>query len=134
MKKYKNRFQTEIGKREVEAVFNRLKTNFYGIENGKPQAEVAEELGLSSRDFRKVCAEINACPEYNGIVSTSGLTYLCKTKEEATHSLRTSYSAAFSILRKARQMEKKIGLNNQEIYDFVDGKLKITVVYEDVKE
>lgn len=131
MRKYKNRFQTEIGRREVEAVFNRLKTDFYGIENGKPQAEVADSVGLSVRDLRRVCAEINACPEYNGIVSTSGMTYLCKTKEEAKHSLLTSYRAAFSLLKKARQMEKKIGLNNQEEYDFVDDKVKIKVIYED---
>lgn len=79
--------------------------------------------------MRSVCVAINSNPEIDGIMSTSGSVYVCKTKEEVDKAINTTFKTTFSYLRKARAMSKKTGRQGQ--LEFVDGETKIKIIYED---
>lgn len=112
-----------------KAVFYMIKRFFYGKRHGYPAEIIAKDLNMDKRELRRVCAAINANPEINGIISTSNEIYVCETKEECQKAINNTYRMAFAYLKKARAMEKKVGLNGQ--YEFTENGKTIKIVYEE---
>lgn len=112
---------------EVYRLYDYLKVNHFGKENGIKRQELAERLGISLRELRRLTKEINESTELEKLVSTSHCCYMCATKEECEKSIRTTYKVAVALFKKAKQMEKKVGLNGQL-------KIKLGKYYKDVVE
>lgn len=112
---------------EVYRLYDYLKANHLGKENGIKKPELAEKLGIKARELRKLTKEINESTELEKLVSTSHCCYVCKTKEECEKSIRTTYKVAVALFKKAKQMEKKVGLNGQM-------KIKLGKYYKDFVE
>lgn len=124
-----NEDKIEVVKHEPEVyrVYDYLKNHHLGCKNGILKRELAEELGITERRLRKLTSEINGSHELVKLVSTTGSCYMCETKEECTKSIRNTYNVAIALFKKAKQMEKKVGLNGQI-------KLKLGKYYKDVIE
>lgn len=105
----KRRVSEEI----VDMVYIHLCDHERGKENCTNRGAIAELFGLTPRQLRAVTQEINTSPKYDKLVTTCGNIYICKTKEECQKSIINTYRTAFSLLKKARAMEKKLGLNGQ---------------------
>lgn len=116
--------------RLLERLYEYLATNAYGKENGKSLKEIAQEFlsNGNKRTMRKLLSALNSATDMNGIVSTSGKIYLCATKDECEKAIKTTYRLAISCIKKARKMERKLGLQNQIELD--DNGTKIRVVFE----
>lgn len=97
----------------VYEVYNFLKKNCMGLENATPRADVAEIFNITPRELRKITHEINTSGELEKIVSTTHSCYMCKDNEEAEKSIRNTYRMAISLFKKAKHMEKKVGLDGQ---------------------
>ena len=122
-----------VNKQEQETVFNLLKV-FHGKENGISAKSATEYIygkhtERLQRQLREVCSAINSNPEIDGLISTSGKIYVCKTEEECVKAMNTTFKTAFSYLRKARAMSKKADKQGQ--YEFIDGDTKIKIIYEE---
>ena len=111
----------------VYKVYEILKTNHYGRDNGIRRPILAERLGISERELRKITREINTSNELEKLVSTTHSCYICATKEECEKAIRNTYNVAIAQFKKAKQMEKKVGLNGQL-------KLKVGKYYKDFVE
>ena len=119
--------ETKHHSSEVYRLYDYLKANHLGKENGIKKPELAEKLGIKARELRKLTKEINESTELEKLVSTSHCCYMCKTKEECEKSIRTTYKVAVALFKKAKQMEKKVGLNGQM-------KIKLGKYYKDFVE
>ena len=97
----------------VYRVYDYLKANHTGRENGIKRPYLAEKLGISERELRRITREINTSNELEKLVSTTHSCYICGTKEECEKAIRNTYKVAVAQFKKAKQMEKKVGLNNQ---------------------
>lgn len=97
----------------VYKVYEYLKTYHTGRENGIKRPILAEKLGISERQLRRITREINTSNELEKLVSTKHSCYICGTREECESSIRNTYNVAIAQFKKAKQMEKKVGLNNQ---------------------
>lgn len=111
----------------VYRLYDYLKAHHYGQENGIKKPELAQKLGVSERELRKLTKEINESTELEKLVSTTHCCYMCATKEECEKSIRNTYRVAVALFKKAKAMEKKVGLNGQI-------KLKLGKHYKDVVE
>lgn len=111
----------------VYKVYEYLKTYHTGKENGIKRPILAEKLGISERKLRKITREINTSNELEKLVSTTHSCYICGTREECEKAIRNTYSVAIAQFKKAKQMEKKVGLNGQL-------KLKVGKYYKDFVE
>lgn len=113
-----------------QEIFNTLKKYYTGKENGDSAELVASQSvgNISKRDLRRICSAINSNPEINGLISTSGKIYVCNTEEECRKAIRTTYRMAFAYLKKARAMEKKLGLQGQTEFD--DNGIKVKIIFE----
>lgn len=112
---------------EVYRLYDYLKANHLGKANGIKKPDLAKILGIKPRELRKLTAEINASTELEKLVSTSHCCYMCETKEECEKSIRTTYKVAVALFKKAKQMERKVGLNGQV-------KMKVGKYYKDFVE
>lgn len=121
------KLETKHHQPEVYRLYDYLKANHLGKANGTKKPELAKILGIKPRELRKLTAEINASTELEKLVSTSHCCYMCETKEECEKSIRTTYKVAVALFKKAKQMEKKVGLNGQL-------KIKLGKYYKDVVE
>ena len=108
-------------------IYEHLSTYELGKENGTSRAAIAGLFGLSVRDLRRITNEINSDASFDKLISTTGNIYVCNTKEECEKSIKTTYKSAIALFKKARAMEKKMGLNNQIrlsgkdlIYDIIE--------------
>ena len=97
----------------VYGLYNYLADHHLGIENGIKKPELANIFNLSERELRKITKTINESSEFNRLVSTTHSCYMCRTKAECEKSIRNTYRTALALLRKAKQMERKVGLNGQ---------------------
>lgn len=97
----------------VEEYFSYLLSNHCGVENGIQRKILECRLLLSDRELRKYNSIINKSMEMQKIISTRGCIYVCDTKEECEEAIRTTYRTAINLFKKAKMMEKKVGLNNQ---------------------
>lgn len=111
----------------VYRVYDYLKIYHLGRENGIKKTELAEHFEITPRELRKITKAINESNELEKIVSTTHSCYMCGTKEECEKSIRNTYKVAIALFKKAKTMEKKVGLNNQI-------KIKLGKYYKDVVE
>lgn len=112
---------------EAKNLYEYLKKYHFGKEKGIKKTDLAEKIGITDRELRKLTREINTSPEFQKLISTSHSCYVCKTKKECEKAIRTTYRVAISHFKKAKQMERKVGLNGQlkikfgpELSDFVN--------------
>ena len=122
-----NKIETKHHEPAVYRLYDYLKNNHLGRENGIKKPELAQKLGISERELRKLTKEINTSTELEKLVSTTHCCYMCKTKEECEQSIRNTYRTAITLLKKGKAMERKIGLNGQikmplgnEFYEIVN--------------
>lgn len=113
----------------IAAVYNDLKNNHLGRKNAVARREYAEGCGISEREMRFITHEINENKQYEGIVSTSGCLYMCGTKEECIRAIGTSFRSAFTLMRKATRMKKKVEENGQYRLDEDDNKLIVSYFF-----
>lgn len=108
-----NKIETKHHEPAVYRLYDYLKNNHLGRENGIKKPELAQRLGINERELRKLTKEINTSTELEKLVSTTHCCYMCKTKEECEQSIRNTYRTAITLLKKGKAMERKIGLNGQ---------------------
>ena len=108
-----NKIETKHHEPAVYRLYDYLKNNHLGRENGIKKPELAQKLGINERELRKLTKEINTSTELEKLVSTTHCCYMCKTKEECEQSIRNTYRTAITLLKKGKAMERKIGLNGQ---------------------
>ena len=125
--KMENKIKTIYHEPEVYRLYDYLKNNHFGKENGINKPELAQKLGISERELRKLTKTINESTELEKLISTTHCCYMCETKEECEKSIRNTYRVAVTLFKKAKAMEKKVGLNGQI-------KLKLGKYYKDVVE
>jgi hypothetical protein len=122
-----NKIETKHHEPAVYRLYDYLKENHLGKENGIRKPLLAEQLGINERELRKLTKAINESTELEKLVSVSHRCYMCHTKEECEKAIRTTYRYAVAHFKKAKQMERKVGLNGQI-------KLKLGKYYKDVVE
>lgn len=122
-----NKIETKHHEPMVYRLYDYLKNNHLGRENGIKKPALAQVLGISERELRKLTKAINESNELEKLVSTTHSCYMCETKEECEKSIRNTYIVAVALFKKAKSMEKKVGLNGQI-------KLKLGKYYKDVVE
>ena len=122
-----NKIETKHHEPAVYRLYDYLKNNHLGRENGIKKHELAQRLGINERELRKLTKEINTSTELEKLVSTTHCCYMCNTKEECEKSIRTTFRTAIALIRKGNTMAKKVGLNGQikmplgnEFYDIVN--------------
>lgn len=122
-----NKIETKHHEPKVYRVYDHLKRFHLGVENGIKRSILAYQLDLTERELRKITKEINESNELEKIVSTTHCCYMCKTEKECEKSIRNTYRVAIALFKKAKQMEKKVGLNGQV-------KMKLGKYYKDIVE
>lgn len=98
---------------EVYRLYDYLKANHLGKENGIVRRELAQKLDISERELRRITKEINTSEELEKLVSTTHSCYICNSKEECEKAIKNTYRVAIALFKKAKQMEEKVGLNGQ---------------------
>ena len=111
----------------VYRLYDYLKYNHLGRENGIKKPELAKKFDITERELRKLTKEINTSPVLEKLVSTTHCCYMCNTKEECEQSIRNTYRTAITLFKKAKSMEEKVGLNGQV-------KIKLGKYYKDFVE
>jgi len=94
-------------------LYNYLLAHHLGKNRGILRPDLAEVFGVNERELRRLTQEINSSMNFDKLVSTSHCCYLCATKEECEKALKNTYSMAITLFKKAKKMEKKVGLNGQ---------------------
>ena len=122
-----NKIETKHHEPAVYRLYDYLKNNHLGRENGIKKPELAQRLGINERELRKLTKEINTSTELEKLVSTTHCCYMCKTKEECEKSIRNTFRTAIEKNKKGNTMAKKVGLNGQikmplgnEFYEIVN--------------
>ena len=122
-----NKIETKHQEPAVYRLYDYLKNNHLGRENGIKKPELAQKLGISERELRRLTKEINTSTELEKLVSTTHCCYMCNTKEECEKSIRTTFRTGRALIRKGKTMAKKVGLNGQikmplgnEFYEIVN--------------
>lgn len=108
-----NKIETKHHEPDVYRLYDYLKNNHLGRENGIKKPELAQKLGINERNLRKLTKEINTSTELEKLVSTTHCCYMCKTKEECEKSIRNTFRTAIALIKKGNTMAKKVGLNGQ---------------------
>jgi hypothetical protein len=127
MKMMNEKVETIHHEPNVYRLYDYLKQNHLGIENGIKKPELAQAFGVNERELRKLTKAINESTELEKLISTTYRCYMCNTKEECEKSIRNTYRVAIALFKKAKMMEKKVGLNGQI-------KIKLGKHYKDVVE
>lgn len=122
-----NKIETKHHEPLVYRLYDYLKIHHLGKENGIRKPALAGILGISERELRKLTKAINESTELEKLVSVSHRCYMCQTQEECEKAIRTTYRLAIAHFKKAKQMEKKVGLNGQV-------KMKVGKYYKDFVE
>lgn len=122
-----NKIEVKHHEPAVYRLYDYLQTNHLGKENGIKKPDLARIIGVNERELRKLTKAINESTELEKLISTTHRCYMCKTKEECEKSIRNTYKVAIALFKKAKQMERKVGLNGQI-------KLKLGKYYKDVVE
>ena len=122
-----NKIEIKHHEPAVYRLYDYLKNNHLGRENGIKKPELAQRLGINERELRKLTKEINTSTELEKLVSTTHCCYMCKTKEECEKSIRNTFRTAIALIKKGNTMAKKVGLNGQikmplgnEFYEIVN--------------
>ena len=99
--------------KKAEELYNYLKNKHLGIENGIKKKELSIVVGIDERELRRLTAYINKSNKFEKLISTRGYCYMCRNAEECLSSIINTYKVAVSQFKKAKSMEKKLGLNGQ---------------------
>lgn len=111
----------------VYEIYEFLK-GFVGEENAISARDLAAQFKVSERGLRDIVSTICKSTELERTIGSSPRGYfICRDKQEFERVNNAIYSAAFSLLRRARANEKKAGLEGQ-------GKLKLGKFYKDYYE
>lgn len=95
------------------AIYDELKTHI-DSENGISADKLADKFGISKRTLRHFISIIRTSPDFELCVTSSNSGYfVCSSKDEFKRHHRRLYSMAFSLLKEAREQDKKMGLNGQ---------------------
>lgn len=108
-----NKIEQKELPQEVYNLYFYLKKNHLGEENSIKKPILAKILGITERDLRRLTKEINDSTQLEKLVSTTHGCYMCDTKAECEKSIRNTYRVAIALFKKAKAMEKKVGLNGQ---------------------
>lgn len=108
-----NKIETKHHEPLMYRLYDYLKDNHLGRENGIKKPELAKKFDITERELRKLTKEINTSTELEKLVSTTHCCYMCNTKEECEQSIRNTYRTAITLLKKGKAMERKVGLNGQ---------------------
>ena len=122
-----SKIETKHHEPAVYRLYDYLKEYHLGKENSITKPQLAHLLGISDRELRKLTKEINMSEELEKIISTTHACYMCDTKDECEKSIRNTYNVAIALFKKAKQMERKVGLHNQV-------KIKLGKYYSDFVE
>ena len=95
------------------AIYDELKKHI-DSENGISADKLAEHFGINKRLLRYKVSEIRNSPDFElCILSSNSGYFVCSTKDEFKRHHRRLYSMAFSLLKEAREQDKKMGRNGQ---------------------
>lgn len=97
----------------IIALYDFLVANHLGEEKKIKKSVLAFELGINERLLRKFTQYINSDPQFDKIISTKHGCFICNNREEAEDTIRNTYNMAISLIKKAKVMEQKVGLNGQ---------------------
>lgn len=98
---------------EASILYSYLKANHLGEERGISKPLLAQKFNISERVLRRLTKIINESADFEKIISTTHCCYMCNTKEECEKTIKNTYKVALALLKKAKSMEKKVGLNGQ---------------------
>ena len=115
----------------VYRLYDYLKDNHLGRENGIKKPELAKKFDITERELRKLTKEINTSPVLEKLVSTTHCCYMCNTKEECEQSIRNTYRTAITLLKKGKVMERKVGLNGQVKISLAENYFDIINTFEE---
>lgn len=101
----------------VYKVYEELK-NHVGRENSISAKDLASKFSMGERALREVIHEIRDSGELEKAIGCCEKGYYVCTQEDAQSAIKRLYRQAFSTLKVARALEKKVGMNGQ-------GKIKI---------
>lgn len=112
---------------KVQDFYEYMLQHHLGREHGITKPELAADLNISTRDLRRLTKAVNESAEFSRLVSTTHCCYLCNTKDECRSAIKNTYRVAIALFKKAKKMEKKVGLNGQM-------KLKLGDDFRDIVE
>lgn len=95
----------------VYRVYEELK-NHIGRVNKISAKELATNFNISERALRDIIHEIRESHELEKAIGSKGGYYVC-TEEDCENAIKMLYGQAFSTLKVARALEKKVGMNGQ---------------------
>lgn len=104
-------------KNQIYELAEYLQQNHLGKENGISRSALAKKLCIGEFRLKELRRAINESTEIGKLVSTSGSCYMCNTETECVEAIRNTYKMAVALIKKARAMEKKMGLQGQVSID-----------------
>lgn len=102
-----------MGKTVSDEIYEYLEYVAVGEKNAVPAWGLCANFNVDKRKLRDYIRNIRRNPKYEKIVcSCNGGYYIC-TEEEADKANKRLYSQAFSLLKTARENDRKAGRNGQ---------------------
>lgn len=105
----------------VYQVYSELKRHV-GRDRAISAKELSAKFYMSERALREVIHTIRESGELEKAIGCSSAGYFVCTEEDCEKAIKRLYRQAFSTLKVARALEKKVGMNGQ-------GKLKLGEYY-----
>jgi len=129
-----NKIEVKKHEPEVYKLYEYLKNNHYGKEHGIGRNELMDMLNfrwgfgqMTKRRLRYLTQQINESGELEKLISTTHCCYMCRDVDEGKLAVHGTYAMAITLFKKAKKMEKKIGMNGQM-------KIKLGAYYKDFVE
>jgi len=116
--------------KQVNDLLEYLKKHHYSKENGISRELLSQKLGVNGGTLKDLRRQINESTEIEKLVSTSRSCYLCKTDAECLEAIRATIMPAVAMIKKARIMAKKMGLNGQVKIPLGDDYKEVVEVFE----
>lgn len=96
----------------VYRIYDEMK-NHIGKENAISGAKLSGMFGISDRTLREHIRKIRECGELSKVILTCNKGYYIPTQEDGMRDNNRLYNQAFSLLRSAREQDKKAGREGQ---------------------
>ena len=123
----KTKIEIKKHKPLVYKLYEYLKENHYGKENGISRKDLAKIFNVELSTQKKILAEINQSDIFDKLVSTSGSIYICRTKEECETAYYNEIKSGLARLLKGKKMAQKVMKNGQ-------GKIRLGDYYKEIIE
>ena len=102
-----------LDEKTMNEIYEHLNYAYVGKDCATSAWSLASFFHISERKLREYISEIRRNPKYEKIVcSCNGGYYIC-TEEESDKANKRLYSQAFSLLKTARENDRKAGRNGQ---------------------